>query len=160
MSIGDWESKEFPRKFDPTKSVQTRDGRKAEIIGKWEGHRAWHEVGIEFEKLMVCVKVEPKRWKLRTYHPDGRFFIFADEELYNTPFTGDDLVNIPTKIRKEGWVNIHRMAYDSFDSQTHLARQSGVYKTRIAADKACLKAHENGVPLPVATVKIEWEEEQ
>ena len=147
-------SEEFRKKFDPTKPVQTRDGRKVEIL----------RVKPVSMSILAFIEDEhnPSKWVLRTFCYNGRFFAYADEELYDN-ITGDDLVNIPTTARKEGWMNIYPLKPATLTLSYYegmLTHASSIYKTRIEADKACLRAHRNGVPLPAATIKVEWEEEK
>jgi len=136
-------SEEFLKKFDPSKPVQTRDGKKVIIRSS------------EDDSLTAFVETGQSHpcsggvWALRVYNINGKYFSSAGAD------SCVDLINIPTKVKKEGWVNIYKAKVGYYKS---IAFQSGVYGTRIEADEACLNAHKNGVPLPVDTVKIKWEE--
>lgn len=135
--------------FDPSLPIQTRDGKKA-ILFSSEGDSL-----IAFVEKGQSHPSSGGIWALRVYNVNGKYFgsTGADSCV--------DLINCPpTKVKKEGWVNIHRMFCDNVDSKTHLARQSGIYKSRKFAVNAAVASNKRGVPLPVATVKIEWEEEQ
>jgi len=130
--------------FDPTKPCQTRDGREVQVLRQ----------GVIDTRLTAFIKDEhnPDKWVLRTYHPDGRFYWNLNAKPI---FCGDDLVNVPTKVKREGWVNIYSYA----DSEKS-AHQSGVWRRKKDALKSVERASKCGVTRPVATVKIEWEEEQ
>lgn len=131
--------------LDPTLPVCTRDGRRVEILRQTRTHIT---AFIEYE-------TNPSRWQMRTFHNDGTYY-------FGIP-CGDDLVNVPTKkVKKEGWVNIYSNVLEGQPEvkERPIARQSGIYKTKVDAHRAVIKANLNGVPFPVATAKIEWEEEQ
>ena len=102
--------------------------------------------------MFVRYEHSPDRWVFRLYCANGSF--------YKGMPCGDDLINSPPKkIRKEGWVNIYPYKCSS-SFMSRIAHTGGIHKTRKLADEACLRANKNGIPLPVATIKIEWEEEQ
>ncbi len=139
--------------FDPTKPCQTRDGRRVTMFSSEDDSL------IAFVERGQHHPASGGKWALRVYNINGKYFGSEGAD------SCVDLVNIPTKVKKEGWVNIYP-AYnapkwygESLPIQK-IARQSGIYKTKGDAHREAVKAHGNGVPLPVATVKIEWEEEQ
>jgi len=139
---------DVPKTFDPSLPVKTRDGRKVEIL----------RVQPISMRILAFIEDEhnPTKWVLRTFYYDGCFYC---QSANDTMICGDDLINCPpTKVRKEGWVNIYPVLLKYFPLR--IANTSGVYATRIEADEVCLKAHRHGVPLPAATVKIEWEQKQ
>lgn len=80
-------------KFDPTKPVKTRDGRKARILA----------TDIKTPKYAILAAVERKE------KPDEEEidFYMADGHSYVDHECGDDLVNIPTKRKLRGWVNVY-----------------------------------------------------
>ena len=76
-------------KFDPTKPVQTRDGRKARIIcTDYKGSI----------QPVIAIIDEGDRESVHWYNKDGRFLTIAQE-------TRDDLINVPEK--RKVWVNIN-----------------------------------------------------
>ena len=144
--------------FDPSLPVMTRDGRKAIFL---ERRSEQYDDGLH-TSIIAFIKDEhnPDKWVLRTFCYDGRFFVYADEELYDM-ICGDDLVNCSsTKVKKDGWINIYTTNSVGMKYLFKIAHQSGVYKTRAEAEqKACDLINRNG-PGPNATIRIEWEEEQ
>jgi hypothetical protein len=76
--------------FDPTKPVQTRDGRDARILAT-DGR-------CEDAPLIVEVVDHDGRWKVDVRRADGR-------ATWHGP--NDDLVNAPEKRRLKGWVNVY-----------------------------------------------------
>jgi len=133
-------------KFDPTLPVQTRDGKKVQILS------------TEGDSLIAYVEKGQSHpcsggvWALRVYNVNGKYFgsTGADSCV--------DLINCPpTKVKKEGWVNI----YKRYSNPLELGvRTGGVFKSEELAKEAAYVAHHARNPLPIATVKIEWEEEQ
>jgi len=126
--------------LDLTKPVQTRDGRKVEIL--------------RTPKFLIIAFIEdetnPSKWVLRTFHENGNFL-----DGYES---GEDLFNIPpAKVRKEGWVNIYPVKEPR--RKDLIAHQSGVFKTKQLAEGAAKRGNERYTPWPVCTTKIEWEEE-
>lgn len=79
--------------FDPTKPVQTRDGRKAEIVRT--NYSLPH--AKEYTILALVEYKDSMNEYIAHYLPHGG----RSHKSKN----GDDLVNITTK--KEGWVNIY-----------------------------------------------------
>ena len=128
-------------KFDPRKPVVTTDGRKALIYEiKPNGNFS----------AFIEAEANPSKWRLLTYHFDGKFL--RDIQC------GDDLINITTKIKKEGWILIypnkskHRLGV--------ICRQTGIYRTEAEAEEeACVLINAYG-PKPIDIVKVEWKEEE
>lgn len=133
--------------FDPTKPCQTRDGRKVEIL----------RVGVIDMRITAFVEDEtnPSKWVLRTYHCGGWFLCPVSNMIES--FCADDLVNVPAKVKREGWVNIYKI--QPYGPPKMSVRTGGVYSSKIDAHRGAVHANSLGTPLPVATVKIEWEEE-
>ena len=129
---------------DPSFPIQTRDGREARIYETLpNGNIA----------AFIQKHLHSNEWVFKIFYKDGRTCShYRLQELA----CGDDLVNISKKkIRKEGWINI----YSTGCSQI-MARQSGIYKYKAdVEEKARLLKLAFG-PSPIATIKIEWEEEQ
>lgn len=82
-------------KFDPTKPVQTRDGRKARIITT-EAHNPTYPI-IALVKNKSGVE-EPNAFTLDGFFNEG------------SPGWALDLVNVPTKISLVQYVNVYRHA--------------------------------------------------
>jgi hypothetical protein len=122
--------------LDLTKPIRTRDGREAKFYEK---------TGKNSFSAFIKDEHNPDKWVLHIYYSSGRL-------LFDTP-CGDDIVNVVRK--RTGWMNIYKARKGYFKS---IAYQSGVYETREEAVDAYMHANKNGVPLPDATVKIEWEE--
>ena len=142
MSIGDWESKEFRKEFDPALPFQTRDGREAKLCEN-----------LPNGSISVFVKdcLNPGGWRLITYPSNGSMFFDLQ--------CGNDLVNTPPKkIKKEGWINIYPCSNNTGLSPDLIARQSGVFNNKESAEKWAT-AYQYA-PHPAATIKIEWEEEE
>lgn len=77
--------------FEPTKPVQTRDGRKARVICTnlhWYDGRG---------RPIVYLIMNGAGEAICTCDKDGR----------STGYPADDLINIPEKRRVVGWVNIY-----------------------------------------------------
>jgi hypothetical protein len=75
--------------FDPTKPVQTRDGRKARIIA----------TDLDAEQNIVAIVEGPDgKEYVETYCPNGH--------LVKNKVTVSDLINIPEKITR--WGNIYK----------------------------------------------------
>lgn len=96
--------------FDPTKPVQTRDGRKARIL-------------TTERNLVANIVVLLDDGELYAVNSRGYYGSHTEEEH---PM---DLVNIPAK--RKVWVNVH-----SYRSLTSVA---GPYDTREEADKAAAR---------------------
>lgn len=130
-----------PVGFDPSKPVQTRDGRKVEIL------RTPASLNIAF----IEDENNPSKWVLRTFHKNGSFL--------HGYTSGDDLVNCPpTKVRKEGWILVFPHIACNYTST--IGRQSGIYKSFEDAKTKADKHGDLGYEYPVAIAKVEWEEEQ
>ena len=138
------------RLFDPTKPVQTRDGRRAIVVRMLDKEHFMALVARESGDLL-----EMQGGIIKTYHYNGEFLYKAQ--------CGDDLINFPPiKVNRKGWVNI----YSSFpykgalDKKKRIARVSDAYETAAAAKEGARIAALRGVSWYTKTVKIEWEEEQ
>ena len=147
---------ENPTGFDPSLPVMTRDGRKAIVL---ERRSEQYDDGLH-TSIIAFIKDEhnPDKWVLRTFYYDGRFY--CPTSNMHISMCGDDLVNVPIKVKKDGWINIYTTNSVGMKYLFKIAHQSGVYKTRAeAGQKACDLINRNG-PAPNATIRIEWEEEQ
>lgn len=80
------------RKFDPTKPVQTRDGRKARILA----------TDIKHEKYPISAAVTMGNGNevVCAFSPDGCFH-------YERMHRNEDLVNIPEKVKVSGFLNVY-----------------------------------------------------
>ncbi len=91
-------NKEKPMKkpFDPTKPVQTRDGRKARILAtdKTGGQPI---IALVQDPLSRCCQPHEIA---ESFCSDGRYFPYGTDE------SSKDLVNIPQKIVQ--WINIYK----------------------------------------------------
>ena len=136
--------------LDPSKPVMTRDGKKVTILST-EGDSL-----IAFVEKGQSHPSSGGLWALRVYNVNGKYFgsTGADSCV--------DLVNCPpTKVKKEGWVNIYPVKETSHHYKHHVkVHQSGVYVCKQSAVSAAVRANKMNTPFPVDTVKIEWEEEQ
>jgi len=97
--------------FDPTKPVQTRDGRKAEILG------------TDFKSDYPIAAVVTHRCGTQTvnsYTRDGHYY------ANKTPCS-HDLINVPQK--HKWWLN----AYEGSD---RIPGAGGIFTSREAADKS------------------------
>jgi hypothetical protein len=115
--------------FDPTKPVQTRDGRKARIVC------ADAKGSQPIVALVMCDGVESEgRHSLRgAYHLD-------ESECSR------DLINIPQK--REGWVNVY-----AEDKRSIGARTGDIYHSEQEAGEMCPPHYRR-----LACIRIEWEE--
>lgn len=100
-------------KFDPTKPVQTRDGRKARIVARDLGLRG------EMELATVITDFDAVNY-LATHSIRGEHRLGMQ--------SGSDLVNIPAEFEFEGWSNIYACGTGF----------GPVYQTREEADKNSL----------------------
>lgn len=80
--------------FDPTKPVQTRDGREAVIYAIYDENQS-----SKFGSIHGAIKTE-NHWDSFYWMNNGRTL---DNEEKST-----DLINIPAKIKFEFWVNLYR----------------------------------------------------
>lgn len=89
-------------KFDPTRPVKTRNGRPAKIIDS--------DLKSEIGKTIIA-KIEYPHYdsnngkyrtieEIKTFFSNGRF-----DKLFDG---NEDLVNIPEKVKLEGWLNVYR----------------------------------------------------
>jgi hypothetical protein len=119
--------------FDPTKPVQTRDGRKARII-------CTNVLG-NFPILALIEYIGHNNTLLEhtySYHSDGK----VDHEKVDH---GSDLVNIPQK----RWVNLNYFRRET--SPGIYIEVGGVYQNKEAADALACESR-------VACVEIDWPE--
>lgn len=87
--------------FDPTKPVQTRDGRDARIVAV--------DYACSGETIVAAVRMTSGEERLRTFNTDGRYFNDMEET--------SDLVNIT--IKKTGWTVLSKNFYvDNVDVST------------------------------------------
>lgn len=108
--------------FDPSKPVQTRDGRKARIIAADIFGRP---------HALVALVNNGKMEETLTYFTDGRYYSSEDSPL--------DLVNIPEKV--ERWINVNRSLATPTGTSV-----GGIYFTEAEANRlaqlnriACIK---------------------
>lgn len=97
------------RSFDPTKPVQTRDGRKVELLR--------HNLNTVYSIVAIITEKDGTE--------TGMFYTEDGEWMKGLEGHKDDLINIPTKHKLTGWVNVYA---------EHL--ENCVHKTKIEADKA------------------------
>lgn len=124
--------------FDPTKPVQTRDGRPVRIICS-------DYVNSMGDKQIIY---------LIRHHGDcgGEYdcAYFADSNgRSHIGSPHQDLINVPVK--HTGWMNIYP-TNEYFDAANFVMPNSGIYKTR---DEADLR---NGHPNRIACIQIEFTE--
>lgn len=105
-------------KFDPTKPVRTRDGRKARII-------CTNRVGTVYDRPIIALLDFDTHEEVRTFTGTGRFRA--------THTSNDDLVNIPTT----QWVNLDqeevgRTVHNAFYYTSKEKADAHAGKTRIA----------------------------
>lgn len=104
--------------FDPTKPVQTRDGRKATILvtdlmGPYP--------------IAARVAISDKQEEVCTYHDNGQRLTWSENLI--------DLVNI--KVKKEAWINIysdegaHVIRHPDEEFAKHIGKSSKDYITTI-----------------------------
>lgn len=80
-------------KFDPTKPVQTRDGRKAQIL--------YTNRNASDYPIVAMVTRQPNQPEdVNFYTADGRYYVEERTSI-------DDLVNIPEKWTVKFWVNVY-----------------------------------------------------
>jgi hypothetical protein len=105
--------------FDPTKPVQTRDGREARIIcTDYSGSVPGYSI--------IALVTFARKQEIITLTPTGRFFLYQDKHSPN------DLVNIPEK--KSGWSLIYK------DIQGRRITGSHIYSTEQEAECAFASA--------------------
>ncbi len=82
-------------KFDPTKPVQTRDGRKARII-------CTDRKGSDPQYSIIALVVPAfgDHEQAIAYMADGRFNTVLPEH-------SSDLINTPARIKREVWINVY-----------------------------------------------------
>lgn len=106
-------------KFDPSKPVQTRDGRKATIL-KTDFRNTTYPI--------VAVIHYDKEDHLRTFAADGRFFSHTDET------NPEDLVNVPEVTTQ--YCNMYTLMNPTFHGEKRLAN---LCQSRVQARIALLK---------------------
>ena len=79
------------KKFDPTKPVQTRDGRKARIICTDRDFTGY--------SIVALIKTESEEERIEAYRSDGSRKFYRDDL---------DLINVPEKVTM--YVNVYRDA--------------------------------------------------
>lgn len=79
--------------FDPTKPVQTRDGRKARIICTDRNY----QVGVH--RWPIVAIIEGSSDDVMSYHENGL--------AHFSGTSGADLINIPAEFEFERWVNVY-----------------------------------------------------
>ncbi len=98
------------RPFDPTKPVQTRDGRKARII-------CTDAKGTQ----PIIALIDDGSYEIeRRFCASGSFFVGYGQEDCRT-----DLINIPARIKREYWVNVYSY------------RISSLFDTKAECDSVC-----------------------
>lgn len=117
--------------FDPTKPVQTRDGRKARIVCT-DATQSDYPIVALIDSVFGEVPY--------AFRKDGTRFPKEDLDM-----TEIDLINIPVK--KEGWVNVYAPGFQDF----YVGWCSHAYRTKDQADK-------EAQPDRLDCVRIEWEE--
>lgn len=99
--------------FDPTKPVQTRDGRKARII----------DTKLQAAQPIAAAVLNTYGTEyVLTFREDGRFYEDLDSQ------SPDDLINIPTKRSITFWVNVYeddsgKVQYTTHTDNAYLALQ-------------------------------------
>jgi hypothetical protein len=97
--------------FDPTKPVQTRDGRKAEVLR--------HDL-ISDRPIIAVVTEANGRQFVYSYLSSGRLSSWEEGRL--------DLINIPpTPEKRVGWMNVYPLSHDS----------EVVHRSKESADRNC-----------------------
>jgi hypothetical protein len=81
-----------------------------------------------------------KKYSAEVHHPGTAYLILQDTNLRNVP---------PKKVKKEGWMNVFHIRRHEHDQLSG----GGIYDTEESALKYA-------VGYAVATVRIEWEEDQ
>jgi hypothetical protein len=95
--------------IDWSRPLQTRDGRKARLLGVINSKPFSHVVAVE------CRDVE----ETRHHTPSGSYW----ETIYNSDY---DLINAPERIKREYWVNVYPSgALSWFNSKESAAFHSG-----------------------------------
>lgn len=125
------------KQFDPTKPVQTRDGRKARIIPCSD-----IKLNLTGEIGFIAIVADCEEYA-SVHHIDGRSVSLIP---------CNDLINIPTK--REGWVNVYPPRYGN---SKEIAAHGAVYAAKEHADAMADEANESGIHR-IACVRIEWEE--
>jgi hypothetical protein len=115
--------------FDPTKPVQTRDGRKARIICT--------DMVDERYPIVALITEETDREFPVSFTADGRILDSAREH-------DNDLVNIPEK--REGWINVYPVPESPWRTPS-----DWLYPTMEEAIEDCTDGY-------ITTVKVEWTE--
>ena len=133
--------------FDPSKPIQTLDGRKAKI---------YETLPNGTIAAFIQKHLHSDEWKFKTYHKDGRT---CSPHRLQELACGDDLVNIPPKkVKKEGWILIYP------NKSKHwldvIGHQTGIYGSEAAAWAKAASAVAARIQRPTDIVKIKWEEEE
>lgn len=114
------------KQFDPTKPVQTRDGRPVTILA----------MGVDSPDGPIVALVTCPAGYVNAMHfySDGRYLAG-----YDSP---DDLVNVPQTLVVDGWMNVYATV------EARRRNRPQVWDTRFDADKAasservaCIKIH-------------------
>ena len=132
--------------FDPSLSIQTIDGREAKI---------YETLPSGAIAAFIQKNLHSNEWVLQIFHKDGR--THPTHRLQELACV-DDLVNIKAKVKKEGWILIYPTESRSWLGV--IGRQTGIYKTKAAAETKVCALMNIKSPLPVDIVKVEWEEEE
>lgn len=119
--------------FDPTKPVQTRDGRPARIICTDRKDDGWPIVAIYADNSAGRTE------GVGCYTREGRFGDYGSDNRL-------DLVNVP--VEREGYV----VLYPHFEYMSNWAAAHKVFVGKSVAEKAAAKI-EGGIVVP-----IKWQE--
>lgn len=119
--------------FDPTKPVQTRDGRKA-VIHTTEGMS--ENFPLVGEVICDGNETAPRTWT--------RKGAYTDNIHWESPF---DLINVPEKIKLTGWVNVYDGGYFTLH-QTRKSADAGQERLAcIRVEDLASGKYANGVPI-------------
>lgn len=119
--------------FDPTKPVQTRDGRKAVI---------YTTEGITQSRPIVgeIWNVGTEEGEVRRWLPDGKY-------TGNPNYEKLDLINVPEKIKLTGWVNVYDGGYFTLH-QTRKSADTGQERLAcISVEDLASGKYADGVPV-------------
>jgi len=108
--------------FDPTKPIQTRDGRKARIIC---ADANYYDIHGNKEPIMALIEVKNGIKGIEkhcSFSSNGQYFHDKQSE--------HDLVNIPEKKELDVWVNVYSNFSSAYCSRSEADRNSS--PTRIA----------------------------
>lgn len=82
--------------FDPSKPVQTRDGKPARI----------HATDLDGSFPILATYYDGNQWRTLRVSPRGKYLSYAEENL--------DLINVPPpKVKRDFWLNIHKTGISS-----------------------------------------------